>query len=161
MHTASDGPLSVYSCRVHHLRAIHRQENYHQFVRGTCDQLTLNHEVIDRVKEGRILECPDLRPASVYDIMKACWVRVPSKRSGMEGILSRIQQLIGHNAEFKDRYATITPASVGYVNLAVGMAADSSELEESRRVSEPPAMSSEPNEASNADDTSIVDNKES
>ncbi len=93
-----------------------------------------NHEVIDRVKEGRVLDCPDLCPASVYDIMKACWVRVPSKRPRMEDILSRFRQLIGHSAEFKEHYATVTPATVGYANLTVGVVADKAEVEESRRL---------------------------
>ena len=92
-----------------------------------------NYEVIDRIKTGRVLECPELCPASVYDIMKSCWTRVPSKRIEMSAVLTRLQQLIGHSAEFKDRYVTIAPVATGYANMLFGGVAKASEIEENKR----------------------------
>ena len=42
-----------------------------------------NYEVIDRIKEGRLLECPAHCPAALFDVMKSCWSRSPSKRISM------------------------------------------------------------------------------
>ena len=117
-----------------------------------------NHEVIDRVKVGGILNCPELCPASVYDIMKSCWVRVPSKRPQMTSILSRLQLLIGHNAEFRERYISLTPASLCYANLMVGVAAEEEEIKENRRVSKTlSATHNPPTDASSSEDTDSQD----
>ena len=73
-----------------------------------------NHEVIDAVKTGKILVCPELCPASMYDIMKRCWTRSPSKRPTMETVLGRLMVLTtGH------RTAEST-AEISYVNLEYG-----------------------------------------
>ena len=91
-----------------------------------------NHKVIDAVKATRILECPKLCPASVYDIMKSCWIRSPAKRPTIEDVLVRLERLsTGDEA----REALV---GLGYVNLAYGPDIKEEELEESERVAKEP-----------------------
>lgn len=87
-----------------------------------------NHEVIDAVKATRILECPLLCPASVYDIMKNCWTRSPAKRPTIEDVLARLKRL---SAGDEAREALV---GIGYVNLAYGPDIKEEELEESEKV---------------------------
>ena len=73
-----------------------------------------NHEVIDAVKTGKTLVCPEQCPVSMYDIMKRCWTRSPSKRPTMETILGRLMVLTtGHKAAG-------SAAEISYVNLEYG-----------------------------------------
>lgn len=93
-----------------------------------------NYEVIDRIKAGQILDCPDLCPASVFDIMKTCWTKVPQRRPTMARILQRIGHLLRSNSmDFMDDYTTMGSAE-GYLNLAFGTTVKEEELEEKRRV---------------------------
>ena len=95
-----------------------------------------NYEVIDRIKEGRILECPELCPASIYDIMKSCWTRVPSRRTEMGDILERLDQLVRSSAVVKDGYVQMLPGTKGYLNMMFGTVAPEEEVEENRKVSQ-------------------------
>lgn len=93
-----------------------------------------NYEVIDRIKEGQILECPDLCPASVYDIMKSCWTKVPRRRPTMATILVRMGHLLRSNSmNLMDDY-TLMNSSEGYYNLAFGVVAKEEDLKEKKRV---------------------------
>ena len=93
-----------------------------------------NFEVIDRIKEGRILECPDTCPAAIYDIMKTCWTRVPQKRPMIATILTRIGHLLRSNSMgILEDYSIMGP-NEGYLNLNFGTVVEERELEEKRRV---------------------------
>lgn len=94
-----------------------------------------NYEVIDWIKDGRVLECPDLCPASVYDIMKSCWTKIPQCRPTMASILKRITHLYQSSTLqlLEDDYTAMGPAE-GYMNLAFGTVAGAEELEEKKRV---------------------------
>lgn len=93
-----------------------------------------NFEVIDRIKNGQMLECPELCPASVYDIMKSCWTRVPQRRPAITTVLQRIGHLLRSNSmNDLDDYTTMGSAE-GYLNLAFGTTVRQEELEEKRRV---------------------------
>lgn len=93
-----------------------------------------NFEVIDRIKSGQMLECPELCPASVYDIIKSCWTRVPQRRPPITTVLQRIGHLLRSNSmNTLDDYTTMG-SSEGYLNLAFGTTVREEELEEKRRV---------------------------
>lgn len=93
-----------------------------------------NYEVIDRVKGGQMLECPDLCPASIYDIMKCCWTKVPQHRPTMAKVLQRIGHLMRSNSMNSLDDYTVMASGEGYLNLAFGVAVSKGELEEKRRV---------------------------
>lgn len=93
-----------------------------------------NYEVIDRIKEGRVMGCPELCPASIYDIMKSCWTRVPQKRPAMARLLQRINHLLRSNSmTVLDDYTTMGSAE-GYQNMNFGVVVGEEELTEKRRV---------------------------
>lgn len=89
-----------------------------------------NYEVIDRIKEGRLLECPAHCPPAIFDIMKSCWTRSPAKRATMETVWSRLNQLnkFGQAAEKESE------AAEGYLNLAFADVISGEELAESEEV---------------------------
>ena len=96
-----------------------------------------NHEVIDAVKSSKVLECPRLCPASMYDIMKGCWTRSPAKRPNMETILGRLKRLRpGNKSGEGGTTLTAEEESVAgyvcYVNMEYGLEAE--ELEENEKV---------------------------
>ena len=93
-----------------------------------------NHEVIDSIKASRILECPALCPASVYNIMKVCWTRSPVKRPNMEVVVARLEHLRGHNGNKAGDSGGTTNDGVCYVNMEYGAQVEREELEESERV---------------------------
>ena len=93
-----------------------------------------NYEVIDRIKDGQVLPCPELSPASIYDIMKSCWTRVPQRRPTMASLVTRIGHLLRSNSmNDLDDYTTMGTA-VGYLNLAFGITAEEEQLQEKARV---------------------------
>ena len=94
-----------------------------------------NYEVIDRIKEGRLLECPTHCPPAIFDIMKRCWTRSPAKRATMETIWSRLNQLneFGQPTE-TERDTGEAPPPEGYLNLAFAEVIGEDELAESREV---------------------------
>ena len=71
-----------------------------------------NHEVIDRVKSGQMLECTSLCPPAIFDIMHHCWTRVPGKRPSISDVLSQLHQLAR-----VARGGLVDPSSIPYVNL--------------------------------------------
>ena len=85
-----------------------------------------NYEVIDRIKEGRLLESPTHCPPAIFDIMKSCWTRSPARRATMDTIWSRLNQL---NKSEKD-----SNAAEGYLNLAFAEVISEDELAESEEV---------------------------
>jgi serine/threonine protein kinase len=91
-----------------------------------------NYEVIDRIKEGRLLECPTHCPPAIFDIMKSCWTRSPAKRATMETIWSRLNQLnkFGPGKEESES----SKAAEGYLNLAFADVISEEELAESEEV---------------------------
>ena len=94
-----------------------------------------NYEVIDAVKASRILECPKLCPASVYDIMKICWTRSPLKRPNMDVVVARLERLVPAEAQGERGEGRQGPdGCVVYINLEYGAQVDTDELEESARM---------------------------
>ena len=95
-----------------------------------------NYEVIDRVKTEHVLECPQLAPASVYDIMKSCWTRIPARRPDMDAIQQRIHRLIQASLQESQGYTRMAPLQgpEGYMNLAFGIVAPLEEIDESKHV---------------------------
>lgn len=93
-----------------------------------------NYEVIDRIKDGQVLPCPELSPASVYNIMKSCWTRVPQRRPTMASLVTRIGHLLRSSSlTMLDDYTTMGEAE-GYFNLGFGTVAQEDELQEKARV---------------------------
>ena len=76
-----------------------------------------DYEVIDKIKSGQFLECPELCAASVYDIMKSCWTRSPSSRPTMEHITRRIKCLIQGSSAVLDGSEATSQQNTTYVNL--------------------------------------------
>ena len=75
-----------------------------------------DHEAIDGVKDAHGLENPQLCPLGVYDIMRSCWTKVPSRRPTMAEVCQRLEL-------YKEgRYS----ANTSYVNLLPGKEEDSS-----------------------------------
>ena len=92
-----------------------------------------NYEVIDRIKEGRLLECPTHCPPTIFNIMKSCWMRSPAKRATMETIWTRLNQLkqIGQRQE---KEGESNKAAEGYLNLAFADVISEEEVAESEEV---------------------------
>ena len=99
-----------------------------------------NHEVIDAVKSSKVLECPRLCPASMYDIMKGCWTRSPAKRPNMETILGQLKRLRPGNKSGEEGGMALTAEEesvagcVCYVNMEYGAEVEAEELEENEKV---------------------------
>lgn len=100
-----------------------------------------NHEVIDAIKTTKILKCPKLCPASVYDIMKVCWTRSPAKRPNMDIVLARLERLRPENVDGAEGVVSGTTDGEGtvngcvcYVNMEYGAQVEREELEENERV---------------------------
>ena len=93
-----------------------------------------NHEVIDAVKASKILECPRLCPASIFDVMKVCWTRSPLKRPNMDVVVGRLQRLLSPGGGEGEGEGGEGGRCVVYVNLEYGAQVESEELEESVRV---------------------------
>ena len=95
-----------------------------------------NHEVIDAIKASRILECPKLCPASVYDVMKICWTRSPLKRPNMDVVVGRLERLLPSREDEREggRAGKEVGPGVVYINLEYGAEVEKEELEESARV---------------------------
>ena len=87
-----------------------------------------NYEVIDRVKTGQILDCPDLCPAPIYEVMKSSWTRVPSKRPTMDSIVNRMGKLLTIDGDGR------VGESEGYMNMGFGVLASPEDMKEKRRV---------------------------
>lgn len=103
----------------------------HQPYRGLS-----NHEVIDAIKTTKILECPNLCPASIYDIMKICWTRSPTKRPNMDVVLARLERLnlkTGNEDDTNNVEGTTANGCVCYVNMEYGAEVEKEELEEYKR----------------------------
>ena len=93
-----------------------------------------NYEVIDRIKDGQILPCPELSTASIFDIMKSCWTRIPQRRPTIASLVTRIGHLLRSNSlSVLDDYTTMGTAE-GYYNLGFGTVPQAEELQEKARV---------------------------
>lgn len=92
-----------------------------------------NHQVIDSIKNGQLLHCPDLCPASIFDIMKSCWMHVPQRRPQMAEILARMNNLLQFNSKESGCTAMITDPE-GYYNLAFEVEVEEKDLKEMKRV---------------------------
>lgn len=90
-----------------------------------------NYEVIDRIKAGQLLECPARCLASIFHIMKSCWLRSPAKRPSVGTILSQLK----HLGQVKEEGDCVGEGGVeGYLNLAFGDEVSEQELIDSRNV---------------------------
>ena len=92
-----------------------------------------NYEVIDRIKDGRLLECPTHCPPAIFDIMKSCWTRSPAKRATMETIWSRLNQL-NKSGQLTEEDSDSSKAAEGYLNLAFAEVIGEEEIAESEEV---------------------------
>lgn len=92
-----------------------------------------NYEVIDRIKEGRLLECPTHCPPAIFDIIKSCWTRSPAKRATMETIWARLNQL-KQFGQGEEKESESSKAAEGYLNLAFADVISEEELAESGEV---------------------------
>ncbi len=93
-----------------------------------------NYEVIDRIKNGQILDCPDLCPAAVFNIIKKCWNKVPQRRPHISTIVSLVGHLLRSNImRVVDDY-TPMGTNEGYLNLAFEVVVEEKDLEEKKRV---------------------------
>ena len=51
------------------------------------------HQVIDCIRNGRLLERPSICPEGVYDIMLGCWKTTPQERLPMKDIHRQLDAL--------------------------------------------------------------------
>ncbi|KAK6620369.1 hypothetical protein RUM44_006770 [Polyplax serrata] len=65
-----------------------------------------HEEVVNYIKEGRVLSCPDNTPWQVYDLMKQCWNRKPQSRPTFRNICQTLKNI-------KDEYSRGTANSHG------------------------------------------------
>ena len=68
-----------------------------------------NHEVIDFIKERRLLNQPDACPLGVYDIMRSCWTRLPSQRSMMSEVVRRLTLFAEGKVDETRNYVNLIP----------------------------------------------------
>jgi serine/threonine protein kinase len=74
-----------------------------------------SHEVIDCVKSLKILSKPSLCPLEVYDIMRSCWIKAPSKRPTIRQVLDHLDQYQRSGTHpGMHQYVNMSP---NYVNL--------------------------------------------
>ena len=71
-----------------------------------------SHEVIDNIKASKVLNCPDLCPLGVYDIMYSCWVRVPSRRPTIGQILHRLELFEKGEVDHTSSYVNLVPKAL-------------------------------------------------
>ena len=84
-----------------------------------------NHEVIDKVKGGGCLDCPQLCTAPVYAVLQSTWTRVPSRRPTISVVRGRLRQLLSGGA-----------LDEGYLNMGFGTLPTPDELEEAKKVAD-------------------------
>ena len=75
-----------------------------------------NHEVIDFIKDSKVLERPDNCPMGVYDIMRSCWVRIPSQRPSMKQIMNRLELYSRGEVDPAREYVNLAPEKENYVS---------------------------------------------
>lgn len=118
-----------------------------------------NHEVINHIKSGHLLHCPDLCPASIYDIMKSCWTPAPQRRPQMARLLARISDLLRISRIDPQGDYTRMDQAGGYLNLNYDMQVGESELREKRRVDEMLQALKKKQEEERGEGDDIEDNK--
>ncbi|KAJ8306583.1 hypothetical protein KUTeg_017128 [Tegillarca granosa] len=52
-----------------------------------------HEEVVEFVKEGKVLACPENSPKQVYDLMRLCWSRKPTNRPPFQTLYKSIHSL--------------------------------------------------------------------
>ena len=52
-----------------------------------------NQEVIERIRTGQHLPCPDGCPHAVFAVMKECWIEDPAKRPGFSELYPKVKSL--------------------------------------------------------------------
>ncbi|XP_064648115.1 BDNF/NT-3 growth factors receptor-like [Lineus longissimus] len=52
-----------------------------------------NHEVVQHIQEGKLLDCPRACPEGLHKIMLGCWAIQPSERYSMKDIHERLERL--------------------------------------------------------------------
>ena len=106
-----------------------------------------NHEVIDKVKGGGCLDCPQLCPAPVYAVLQSTWTRVPSRRPTISVVRSHLRQLLSGAPD------------EGYINMGFGTLPTPDELEEAKKVADDsPIVTNGDTSAVTNGDTSAVTN---
>lgn len=89
-----------------------------------------NYEVVNEVKNRRILERPNLCPPAIYDVMTSCWTHASSKRPNMSEIVERLQSAEGGADELDDEYISMAPVTtVKYSELLAREDEEQQELE--------------------------------
>ena len=68
-----------------------------------------NHEVIDFIKEHRVLSQPELSPLGVYDIMRSCWIRIPSQRATISEVVHHLELFSRGEVHEKGNYINLLP----------------------------------------------------
>ncbi|XP_029035404.1 neurospecific receptor kinase isoform X2 [Osmia lignaria lignaria] len=61
-----------------------------------------HEEVVQYIKEGNVLQCPENTPQAIYDLMKLCWNRRPSDRPTFRTIYNTLDA-IKHNLEAENK----------------------------------------------------------
>ena len=51
-----------------------------------------NEEVVDTVRRGRLLSCPDNCPSQIYSLMKECWNMEPEERPSFKKLYRRLSE---------------------------------------------------------------------
>jgi len=69
-----------------------------------------NQEVIDNIRGGILLSCPQLCTKEMYDVMLECWEKMPVKRPAISNILESLENLQQNNV-------TVVKDVENYVNI--------------------------------------------
>ncbi len=96
-----------------------------------------NHEVIDKVKSGGVLGCPELCTAPVYNVLQMTWGRSPSKRPSMSVVVDRLKALLSGDTSNAEGYIRMNfGAPGGYLNMNFGTLPSGEELEAAKKVAD-------------------------
>ena len=76
---------------------------------------SLSHEeVVNYVKSGQVLQCPENTPKSVYQVMRSCWKLRPTERASFRAIHRELEtiarELILIHKHFKSQKSILSEA---------------------------------------------------
>ena len=96
-----------------------------------------NHEVIDKVKSGGALDCPELCTAPIYNVLKLTWTRAPSKRPSMATVVEHFKALLSGDTSRAEGYLRMNFGVLGgYLNMNFGTLPSGEELEAAKKVAD-------------------------
>lgn len=58
-----------------------------------------NHEVVDKVQRGILLERPKAAPSEAYHVMRLCWTRAPEERPSFRTLREKLVHIVQNVAE--------------------------------------------------------------